>query len=240
MNPPVDLVVPRSVAVIMDGNGRWARRRLLERIKGHEHGTEAVRETVEESARLGVEALTLYTFSEENWRRPAREIDLLMGLLERFLVSERQLLMDNNIRLLHAGRTERLPEPVLAKLRESIALTAANTGMRLCLAISYGGRSELRDAMRRIAGRVAAGELAPDAIDETTIAAHLYQPELPDPDLMIRTAGELRISNFLLWQLSYAEIWVTDVCWPDFRKEHLWQAFESFGKRVRKFGAVVP
>lgn len=240
MKPPAGLVVPRSVAVIMDGNGRWARQRLLERIRGHEHGAEAVRETVEESARLGVEALTLYTFSEENWRRPAREVNLLMGLLERFLVSERQLLMDNNVRLLHSGRTERLPERVLVKLRETMALTAANTGMRLCLAISYGGRSELRDAMQRIAERVAAGELAPAAIDEATIAAHLYQPELPDPDLMIRTAGELRISNFLLWQLSYAEIWVTDVCWPDFRKEHLWQAFESFGKRVRKFGAVVP
>ena len=240
MKPPAGLVVPRSVAVIMDGNGRWARQRLLERIKGHEHGAEAVRETVEESARLGVEALTLYTFSEENWRRPAREVKLLMSLLERFLVSERQLLMDNNIRLLHAGRTGRLPERVLAKLNETIAMTAANTGMRLCLAISYGGRTELCDAMRRIAERVARGELAPESIEEATIAAHLYLPELPDPDLMIRTAGELRISNFLLWQLSYAEIWVTDVCWPDFRKQHLWQAFESFGKRVRKFGAVTP
>jgi undecaprenyl diphosphate synthase len=236
--PAADLVVPRSVAVIMDGNGRWARQRGFERIKGHEHGTTAVRETVEEAARLGVQALTLYTFSEENWQRPAREISLLMRLLERFLVSERELLMDNDIRLLHIGRTERLPKGALARLRETIELTAGNRGMRLGLAISYGGRSELVDAMRRIARRVAAGELAPEAIEAATIAAHLYQPDLPDPDLLIRTAGELRVSNFLLWQISYAEIWVTDVCWPDFRKEHLREAFAAFGKRVRKFGTV--
>ena len=230
--------IPRSVAVIMDGNGRWARRRGFERIKGHEHGITAVRESVEECARLGVEALTLYTFSEENWRRPKHEIGLLMKLLKRFLVDERPRLMDNNVRLVHAGRVARLSPDVLAKLDETIELTKDNDGMRLCLALSYGGRAELVDAMRAIAAKVAAGELAADAIDEATINAHLYQPELPHPDLLIRTAGEMRISNFLLWQISYAELYVVDECWPDFRKEHLHAAFESFGQRERKFGAV--
>jgi len=237
--PPAGLVVPASVAVIMDGNGRWARQRGFDRIRGHEKGAEAVRETVEQCAELGVKALTLYAFSEENWRRPAAEIKLLMRLLRRFLVQERDTMMRNNVRLLHAGRTEKLPAKVLATLRETIDLTARNTGLRLCLAISYGGRSELVDAMRQIAREVEAGSIDPADVDETMIHTHLYQPDLPDPDLLIRTAGELRVSNFLLWQISYAEIHVTDVCWPDFRKQHLWKAFEDFGKRVRKFGAVV-
>ncbi len=237
---PPDLVAPRSVAIIMDGNGRWARSRGFERIKGHERGIGAVRQTVEECARLGVEALTLYAFSEENWTRPKREIDLLMRLLERFLVDERPTLMNNDVRLVHAGRRERLSKKVLAILDETIAMTAQNRGLVLSLAISYGGRAELVDAVRAIAAKVRAGELDPEAIDDATIAAHLYQPGLPDPDLLIRTAGELRISNFLLWQISYAEIHVTDVCWPDFGIEHLHAAFRDFGKRVRKFGAVVP
>jgi len=237
---PADLVVPRSVAIIMDGNGRWARSRGLERIVGHESGTDAVREVVTECARLGVEWLTLYAFSEENWRRPQREIDLLMALLRRFLVQERGTLMDNRVRLVHAGRRDRLPPDVLAVLEETLALTAGNGGMTLCLAISYGGRTELVDAMRALAERVRAGAIAPEAIDEAAIAEQLYQPRMPDPDLLIRTAGELRVSNFLLWQISYAEIWVTDVCWPEFRKQHLWQAFAAFGKRVRRFGTVVP
>ncbi|MEZ5967326.1 MAG: polyprenyl diphosphate synthase [Planctomycetota bacterium] len=237
---PSDLVAPRSVAIIMDGNGRWARSRGFERIRGHESGTEAVRETVTECARLGVQWLTLYAFSEENWRRPQREIGLLMGLLRRFLVQERPTLMDNNVRLVHAGRREKLPKDILAVLDESLALTAGNDGMSLCLAISYGGRAELVDAMRGLAGEVERGELRPEEIDEASIARHLYQPDMRDPDLLIRTAGELRVSNFLLWQISYAELWVTDVCWPDFRKQHLWQAFDAFGKRVRRFGTVVP
>ena len=231
--------IPRSIAIIMDGNGRWARQRGLERFKGHEHGTRAVRETVEEAARLGVEAVTLYAFSEENWSRPKREIGLLMKLLQDFLLRERPTLMDNRIRLVHSGRRERLSAGVLARLDETIEMTAGNDRMTLSLAISYGGRSEITDATRRIAERVAAGELRPDQIDEATIAAHLYRPELPDPDLLIRTAGELRVSNFLLWQISYAEIWVADVCWPDFRREHLWQAIDAYGKRVRKFGSVL-
>jgi undecaprenyl diphosphate synthase len=231
--------VPTSIAVIMDGNGRWARSRGLMRIQGHKRGIRAVREVATEAARLGVKALTLYAFSEENWQRPRREVRLLMALLKRFLVQERPILMENRIRLLHAGRTEKLPADVLGLLRETQEQTAENDGMRLCLAISYGGRAELADAMRRIAESVKAGALAPEDIDEGTIRAHLYQPGLPDPDLLIRTAGEMRVSNFLLWQISYSEIYVSQVCWPDFRKEHLWEALQDFGRRRRKFGKVV-
>eukprot|EP00904_Undaria_pinnatifida_P001957 jgi/Undpi1/11762/HiC_scaffold_37.g14057.m1 len=224
----------------MDGNGRWARRRKLERIRGHERGTEAVRETVTECARLGVEALTLYAFSEENWARPKLEIDALMRLLVKFLVGERPTLMDHNVRLVHAGRRERLSAKVLATLDETIEMTAGNDGMVLCLAVSYGGRTEIVDAVRALADQVAAGDLEPKDIDEDRLAGQFYQPDLPDPDLLIRTAGERRISNFLLWQISYAEIHVADVCWPEFRKEHLLAAFRDFGQRERRFGKVVP
>ncbi|MFY9343082.1 MAG: polyprenyl diphosphate synthase [Planctomycetota bacterium] len=233
-----DLVVPRSVAVIMDGNGRWARNAGLERIRGHERGIEAVRTTVTECARLGVEALVLYAFSEENWQRPRREIDLLFKLLKRFLKEELPTLMHNKVRLLHSGRRERLAPDVLALLDATIAKTAGNTGMKLSLAISYGGRQEIVDAVRGLAESVQRGELQPAAIDEQALASRLYQPALPDPDLLIRTAGERRISNFLLWQVSYAEIHVADVCWPDFRAEHLHAAFRDYGQRVRKFGKV--
>lgn len=233
-----ELIVPRSVAVIMDGNGRWARRAGLERIRGHEKGIDAVRNTVTECAKLGVEALTLYAFSEENWDRPKREVALLMQLLRRFLIHERPTLMDNNVRLLHAGRSQRLESDVVDLLAETIALTAGNTGMRLCLAISYGGRQELVDAMWELARAVQRGTLQPDDIDERAIAQRLYQPTLPDPDLLIRTAGEVRVSNFLLWQISYAEIHVADACWPEFGIEHLHAAFRDFGRRVRKFGKV--
>jgi len=234
-----ELVVPRSVAVIMDGNGRWAKRAGLERIRGHERGTDAVRTTVTECARLGVDTLVLYAFSEENWQRPQREIDLLFKLLKRFLVDERDTLMKNQVRLLHSGRRARLTPDVTKLLDETIAYTAGNRGLRLSLAISYGGRQELVDAMAAIACEVAAGRLDPDAIDEATIRTHLYQPDLPDPDLLIRTAGEMRISNFLLWQVSYAEIFVSDVCWPDFGAEQLQAAFREYGRRVRKFGKVL-
>jgi undecaprenyl diphosphate synthase len=237
---PAELPVPRSVAIIMDGNGRWARSRGFERIRGHERGTQAVRETVEECARLGVQGLTLYAFSEENWSRPKREIDLLMHLLERFLVEERATLMNNRVKLLHVGRRERLGVSVLQKLDESVAMTAGNPGMRLGLAISYGGRAEIVDAARRLAREVRDGRLDPELIDEARFREQLYRPEIPDPDLLIRTAGELRVSNFLLWQISYAELHVESVCWPDFRKEHLHAAFRAFGGRVRKFGAVAP
>lgn len=237
--PNDDLVVPRSVAVIMDGNGRWAKRAGLERIRGHERGIDAVRTTVTECAALGVEALVLYAFSEENWQRPQREIDLLFGLLKRFLVEERPTLMKNRVRLLHSGRRERLGKDILRLLDETIAATAANDGMRLSLAISYGGRQELADAVQQIAREVQQGRLAPEAITPDVIHAHLYHPELPDPDLLIRTAGERRISNFLLWQVSYAEIHVSEVCWPEFGKEQLHAAFRDYGKRVRKFGKVL-
>jgi undecaprenyl diphosphate synthase len=233
-----DMVVPRSVAVIMDGNGRWAKNAGLERIRGHERGIDAVRTTVTECARLGVDALVLYAFSEENWQRPKREIDLLFKLLKRFLVEERPTLMENRVRLLHSGRRERLAADVLQLLDDTVAATAGNTGMRLSLAISYGGRQEIVDAVRTLASKVHRGELQAAAIDEHAIHAHLYHPELPDPDLLIRTAGERRISNFLLWQVSYAEIHVSDVCWPDFGKEQLHAAFRDYGQRVRKFGKV--
>jgi len=234
-----ELVVPKSVAVIMDGNGRWAKRAGFERIRGHEKGIDAVRTTVTECARLGVEALVLYAFSEENWARPKREIDMLFKLLKRFLVDERDTLMDNNVRLLHSGRRERLAPDVLKLLDDTIALTEGNDGMKLSLAISYGARQELVDGIQKIARQVQAGELAPDAITEQTVHDSLYQPSLPDPDVLIRTAGEMRISNFLLWQISYAEIHVSDVCWPEFGAEQLQQAFREYGRRVRKFGKVL-
>ncbi len=234
-----DDVVPRSIAIIMDGNGRWATQRGFQRIKGHENGTIAVRETVEECARLGVEALTLYAFSEENWRRPRREIELLMRLLQRFLVGERDNMMRNNVRLLHAGRIDKLSASVRRTLEETMALTAGNDGLRLCLAISYGGRAELVDATRRIAAAVQSGELAVEDIDEQSVRDRLYQPALPDPDLLIRTAGEMRVSNFLLWQISYAELYVTDVLWPDFRSADLEEALRAYRSRVRRFGRVL-
>lgn len=234
-----DMVVPRSVAVIMDGNGRWAKTAGFERIRGHERGIDAVRTTVTECARLGVEALVLYAFSEENWARPKREIDMLFKLLRRFLVDERDTLMNNNVRLLHSGRRERLAKDVLGLLDETIELTKNNDGMRLSLAISYGGRQELVDATQKLARDVAAGTLQPDDITEQAISDALYQPSLPDPDILIRTAGELRISNFLLWQVSYSEIFVHDVCWPDFGKDQLHDAFRDYGRRVRKFGKVL-
>ncbi|GAB4141685.1 MAG: isoprenyl transferase [Planctomycetota bacterium] len=228
------------MAVIMDGNGRWARSKGFERIKGHEKGVDAVRATVTECARLGVEALTLYAFSEENWSRPRREIQLLMSLLERFLVEERPTLMQNRVRLLHAGRKQKLSERVRRILDETIEMTSGNDGLKLVLALSYGGRQEIVDAVRALAREVRGGSLDPEDIDEAAIGRHLYQPGLPDPDLLIRTAGESRISNFLLWQVSYAELHVSEVCWPDFRVEHLRAAFEDFGRRTRKFGRVDP
>ena len=236
---PGELVVPKSVAVIMDGNGRWAKQAGFERIRGHEKGIDAVRTTVTECARLGVEALVLYAFSEENWARPKREVDMLFKLLKRFLVEERDTLMDNNVRLLHSGRRERLADDVLGLLDETIALTAGNTGMQLSLAISYGARQELVDAVQKLALRVQAGELRPEDLDEAAVQGALYQPTLPDPDVLIRTAGERRISNFLLWQISYAEIHVSEVCWPDFGKDQLHEAFRDYSRRVRKFGKVL-
>ncbi|MFQ5503998.1 MAG: isoprenyl transferase [Planctomycetota bacterium] len=229
---------PRSVAIIMDGNGRWARSRGLARVKGHEQGVRAVRDTVTECARLGLEALTLYAFSEENWKRPDSEVEFLMRMLERFLVEERPMLMDNQVRLVHSGRIERLPDSVLATLLKTERMTEKNSGLVLNLALSYGGRQEIVDAARKLAVEVDAGRLEADDIDESALAAQLYRPELPDPDLVIRTAGELRVSNFLLWQISYSEIYVTDVCWPDFTVDELSRAFEEYRRRERRFGGL--
>lgn len=230
--------VPRHIAIIMDGNGRWAEARGMRRVRGHENGIESVRNISEECARLGVEQLTLYAFSEENWRRPRLEIEFLMRMLKRFLVKERDTLMRNNMRFGAIGRLDRLPADVRRELQRTAELTAKNSGTRLCLALSYGGRSELVDAMRRIAEEVATGKRKPDEISEALIAANMYQPEMPELDLVIRTAGEMRVSNFLLWQLSYAELYVTDTLWPDFRAEHLQAAIADYNRRERRFGGL--
>jgi len=223
----------------MDGNGRWAKKQGLKRVLGHREGVNSVRETVTECARMGVKSLTLYAFSVENWKRPQLEVGTLMKMLGRFLVEERPTLMDNGVRLRGLGRLGDLPEAVLATLRETEELTAGNEGLLLRLALSYGARTELADAARSIARDVLDGKLRLEEIDEGSLRAHLYDPETPDPDLLIRTAGELRLSNFLLWQCSYSELYVTDVCWPDFRKEQLLEALRAYARRNRTFGEVV-
>jgi len=230
---------PEDIAIIMDGNGRWAQKQRMHRVFGHREGIGSVREITTECARMGVQSLTLYSFSVENWKRPRREVRYLMRLLRRFLVEERDTLMDNEVRLRAIGRLDDLPKDALAELRRTEELTAKNPGMLLRLALSYGGRAELVDATRRIAERVRAGELDPQDIDEATIAGHLYDPGTRDPDLLIRTAGERRISNFLLWQISYSEIFVSSVCWPEFRKPQLHEALRDYAGRVRKFGGLV-
>ena len=231
---------PHHVAVIMDGNGRWAEERGLPRTRGHAEGVESVRAITRTCARLHLDQLTLYAFSEENWKRPKHEVRLLMRMLRRFLVRERDEIMENAVRLQSIGRLHRLPDDVRAELDKTIELSKDNDGMVLNLALSYGGRQELVDAMRAIAARVQRGELEPDAIDDDLITAHLYQPDMPPPDLLIRTAGEMRVSNFLLWQISYCELFVTPTCWPEFREEELLEAFESFARRKRKFGGLAP
>ncbi|HEX6960283.1 MAG TPA: isoprenyl transferase [Lacipirellula sp.] len=229
---------PRHIAIIMDGNGRWAQRQDLPRIEGHRRGVASVRRTTEECARLGIEQLTLYCLSSENWKRPQQEIDFLMHLLEQYMIEERTTIMDNNLRVRMIGRREGIPDQVLRELDKTVDMSAANSGMWLNLAVNYGGRSELVDAVRAIGRKIAAGEVHPDAVDEELMADHLYTAGLDDPDLLVRTAGELRISNFLLWQISYAEIWVTDRCWPEFEESTLHEAIRSFADRNRKFGGL--
>jgi undecaprenyl diphosphate synthase len=229
---------PRHIAVIMDGNGRWARRQNLPRIAGHQKGVDSVRRTTEEAARLKIEHLTLYCLSSENWKRPQTEISFLMTLLEEYMIAERGTIMDNNIRVRMLGRRDEIPAQVLAELDKTVAMSQANSGTWLNLAINYGGRAELVDAMRKIARQVAIGKLAPEEIGEATIAEELYTAGAPDPDLLIRTAGEMRISNFLLWQISYAEIWVTDKCWPDFNEATLHEAIRDYAARERRFGGL--
>ena len=230
--------LPRHIAIIMDGNGRWAQRQALPRIEGHQRGAMRVRCVTEECARLGIGQLTLYCLSSENWKRPRLELDFLMHLLRQYMVQERSVIMEHNIRVSIIGRREGLPEEVLRDMDATVALSAGNTGLRLCLAINYGGRGELVDAVRSIAGQVCQGALRPDAIDERTLDAHLYTSGMPDLDLLIRTAGEMRVSNFLLWQISYAEIWVTQACWPEFDEAQLHLALRDFAARKRRFGGL--
>jgi len=230
--------LPRHVAVIMDGNGRWARQRGMPRVEGHLRGVQSVRSTVEECCRLGIGQLTLYCLSSENWKRPQHELDFLMTLLHKYLLDERAEIMGQNIRFTVIGRREGLPDNVLAEIDENVRVSSPNTGMTLALAINYGARTEIVDAVRAIAERVRRGELDPAAIDEETIGGALYTAGMPDPDLLIRTAGEMRVSNYLLWQISYAELWVTDKCWPDFDRDTLHQALRDFGRRERRFGGL--
>jgi undecaprenyl diphosphate synthase len=234
--PPERL--PRHIAVIMDGNGRWAQSRHLPRIEGHRRGVASVRSTVEACAKLGIGQLTLYCLSSENWKRPQMELDFLMHLLEQYMIEERRTIMENNLVVDIIGRRDGIPQQVQQEMDRTISLSAGNTGTRLCLAINYGGRVEMVDAVRRIAQRVCDGELTIDEITEDAISQHLYTAGMPDPDLLIRTAGEMRVSNFLLWQISYAELWVTPRCWPDFRPEDLYQALRDFASRQRRFGGL--
>ena len=230
--------VPRHIAIIMDGNGRWAAARGLPRIAGHREGARRVRAIVEECARIGVEALTLYSFSSENWKRPEDEVSALMELARHQLQLERQMMLANNIRFRRIGRREGLSAVVLAEFDRTEDETSNCTGMTLCLAMNYGSRQEMVDAVRTIALRVRRGDLDPAAIDESTMSAALETHGLPDPDLLVRTAGERRLSNFLLWQVSYAEIFVTDVLWPEFKVPELQTALTDFAARRRTYGGL--
>ncbi len=222
----------------MDGNGRWAQQQGLPRIEGHLRGVESVRRIMEACRDLGVEVLTLYCLSSENWKRPAQELEFLMALLREYLIAERDGLVKNNLRLKIIGRRERLPAEVQSEMDRTIEACSTNTGMTLCLAINYGARSELVDSFRAIAERIVDGTLSPSDINEDTIDESLYTAGLPDPDLLIRTSGEMRISNFLLWQISYSEIWVTDIAWPEFDRQHLEEAILEFSNRKRRFGGL--
>ncbi len=232
--------IPRHVAVIMDGNGRWARRRRLPRIAGHRAGAQAVHNTVEICSQLGMRALTLYAFSAENWKRPQREINVLMDLLREYLRRELGEIHKNNIRLQILGRYEQLPKKVQEDLEDGLRLTAKNTGMVLNVALNYGARAELVDAFNAILKGMLDSGVRELEVTEEMIAENLSTRGLPDPDLLIRTSGEMRVSNFLLWQIAYAEIWVTDTCWPDFTRRHLLQAVIDFQKRERRYGGLGP
>ncbi len=232
--------LPKHVAVIMDGNGRWARKRGLPRIAGHRAGIEAVREVVKGCIALGIPYLTLYTFSVENWNRPRQEVNALMAFLRQTLRKEVNELDRRDVRLLAIGRIDDLPSSVRDELKRAMKKLSDNKGLTLILALSYGGRVEIVDAIRKIARMVARGKLDPDEIDVATVDANLYTAGIPDPDLLIRTSGEMRVSNFLLWQIAYSEIWVTDVLWPDFRRSHFYQAIIDYQGRERRFGRISP
>jgi undecaprenyl diphosphate synthase len=228
--------LPAHVAIIMDGNGRWAAQRHLPRVEGHRAGIESVRSVVETSARLGIEVLTLYAFSVENWKRPRTEINTLMTLLKRYLRLELGTLLKNNIRFQVIGRTDELAPDIQRELDLGISQTASNTGMLFNIALNYGGRTEIVDAARR----AIAANVPPDELDERRFSGFLYTAGQPDPDLLIRTSGEMRVSNFLLWQIAYAEIWVTDTLWPDFRRRDLLEAIVAYQKRDRRYGGIKP
>lgn len=230
--------IPRHIAVIMDGNGRWAKAKGRMRIFGHQAGVESVRDITEACAELGVEYLTLYTFSTENWGRPNDEVSALMQILVQSLRKETRRLNENNVRLQAIGQIERFPELCQNELREAIALTKGNTRLQLNLALSYSGRWDITQAVRKIAERARNGEINPADIDDAMISSELVTAGIPDPDLIIRTSGEMRISNFLLWQLAYSELYITDAFWPDFRRDELYKAIQSYQKRERRFGKV--
>jgi undecaprenyl diphosphate synthase len=230
--------LPQHIAIIMDGNGRWARQQGKERTEGHARGAHSVDVITEECCRLGLGQLTLYCLSSENWKRPKPEIDFLMALLKEYLLAERQKILDQNIRFTVIGRRAGLPDEVLAEIDENVRLTQHNSGLTLCLAINYGSRAEIVDAVQALAARVSRGELDPEHIDERAISGALYTAGMPDPDLLVRTAGEMRVSNYLLWQISYAELWVTPRCWPEFDAPLLHEALRDFARRDRRFGGL--
>lgn len=230
--------LPKHIAIIMDGNGRWARRKGLIRIRGHEEGVKSVREITTECAKMHIEQLTLYAFSNENWKRSKTEIKFLMRMLKRYLIEERKTIEDNNIILKAIGRIEALPKDVQRELFISIEKSKNNTGMILCLALNYGGRTEITDAARRLAEDVKRRKLKLQDINEATFESYMYTSGMSDPDLLIRTGGEMRVSNFLLWEISYAELWFTHVYWPEFRKKHLEDALEDYARRERRFGGL--
>ncbi|MDB6030849.1 MAG: Isoprenyl transferase [Verrucomicrobiales bacterium] len=238
LSPQAKSVLPTHVAMIMDGNGRWAKQRGLPRVEGHRHGAESVRAVVRAAGEVGIKFLTLYAFSVENWSRPKDEVDALMNYLARFLKAEVSELQKYNVRLEAIGQIYRLPEFVQEQLRKTTAALSKNNGLTLILALSYGGRTEIVEAVRRIASEAQQGKLDPGEINEQVIAQHLYTQHIPDPDLLIRTSGEMRVSNFLLWQISYTEFVVTQTLWPDFRKAQLFEALEEYARRQRRFGAV--
>jgi len=229
---------PRHIAIIMDGNGRWARKRGLPRAAGHREGGKTVEKIATTCVDLGIESLTIYSFSLENWKRPKSEVNALMHLYTQYLVGIRPMLMRNNVKLVHLGRLAQLPEGLKKELSKTMHLTEKNTGMILALALNYSGRAEITDAARKIAGLCRAGRLRTQQIDEQCFSRYLYNPDLPDPDLLIRTANELRVSNFLLWQISYSEFYVTKTYWPDFKKKDLEKAILSYAQRTRRFGDI--
>jgi undecaprenyl diphosphate synthase len=230
--------LPEHIAIIMDGNGRWAKKRGNDRIFGHQHGVNAVRETVEAAAELGIKYLTLYAFSTENWNRPRREIDALMSLLVITLNEETQNLIKNNIRLLVIGEIDHLPKQLVRNLKRSMEITSKNTGLKLILALSYSARWEILDAIRKIAGLVKEGKVNPEKLSFEFFTEHLQTKDIPDPELLIRTSGEYRVSNFLLWQIAYTELYFTETLWPDFGKEDMYKAICNYQMRERRFGKI--